>query len=180
MSYVFLLLLDGFTVSPCNYELYIYDTFDLLLKHYRKKHKFGLIEVAQIFRLTGLNEKKIGWILIEEEGEYKKFNWEPEAVWPYFHENISILEEVFDLKKSKFIDYWSFKKSVFRKNGYEILLTFPQIPQHFISKLMDRALGTPAAERPLAQKCLEKIPAVEDMIIPALSNNKKRNKGSCR
>lgn len=151
-------------------ENYLSWNFEEFIKHYRKTHenKFGLRELAHVFRSTGINPKSLGNDIIKCNYSNNKFKWEDEKVWPYFWEHIDIIEEVMGLKK----DYDHYSKNQHRRNAYKILQMFPQVPPSLVNKLLEIAFGSPKNERPLAQKCLEKLPDIKKRIIDNLSSGK--------
>ena len=153
--------------------------FDDFLSHYRKsrKDKFCLRELSRVFEKIGLNGKIIGWNRVQWMFG-KMFNYEPEALWPYFWENIEILEYGFDLNRPGFIPAGYYDKSCLRKNSYEILSMFPYIPENFEVKLMEIATGASKSERRDAQKCLEKIPHITERLIPYLSGGRQESRAS--
>jgi len=168
----FLLITGKISCNKETSRFYLNWDFDSLIEHYRKTHRsrFDLRELAQVFKIIGMDDRLIGWYRLQ--GWYPAFRYEDAALWPYFWENIDILEHVFELKKLTDIPLFYYDKGRIRKNAFQLLNSFPKLPLNFETILMEIATGPVKTERPLAQKCLEKVPGIKERIIPYISDGK--------
>src|SRR5690606_30053971 len=102
-------------------------------------------------------------------------DWEPEAVWPAFYEQLELLRPFFGPSPNASAvsyhdrDYlWESKRAI----AFRVLAMFPQLPPAFISPLWELALGESKTLRPLAQKALGTVPDKAEKVIVALGDGK--------
>jgi hypothetical protein len=140
--------------------------FSQLLEHYRRHHRpFDLRELAAVFQALNLDPNIIGQTRLLRSPYWPSvFNWEPEAVWPYFAERLEMLAEY--LQPSS---VW--QNCYARKNVFAVLCCFPQPPPTLTPLLWELAFGA-KGDRQAAQECVEKVPDHTPRIIAALVNRK--------
>jgi hypothetical protein len=133
---------------------------------------FGLREVEAV--LNTIDGFKPGMLLtsyLEMNTKYNEFfNWEPEAIWPAFAENLTLLRNAITggLKRPGY-DYFQGER---RKNAYRVLSMFPQLPPGFVNLLWDIALSGSKGDRPLAQAALASIPKKGKKVAVALADGR--------
>lgn len=147
----------------------------VLLDLYRQSHSpaFDLRQLAAVIKAVGVAPNRVGGTIIHAEGgwnRYDIFRYEPEAVWPYFAENLDLLQDVFSPKKVLSGYGVEQDQACRRRNALQVLQIFPNPPQALIPVLWETALGTSKTERPLAQPCLESLPGSFERIVSALED----------
>lgn len=151
--------------------------FEEMLFYYRRVRgeTFGLREIAAAFKAIGIKPDVVGWSCIDNWFGKPAFMWDRDSLWPFFAENLYLLEEVFDMRplQRKIIDYG---RSHLRRNSFIILTQFPAIPGNFFAWLWEIALGTAKTERGFARECLEKVPGIETRIIQALKSGRQEER----
>jgi len=151
--------------------------FDLLLSYYREHHRltFGLREVAAILKFIGFDVSRFGWSILDSYMTFPFSSWGDSALWPYFAENIDLLEQALGTKNAeyKISDYHI---SMVRKRVFHILKMFPYVPESLTNTLWEMALGNVKAERENAQEILEKLPGKEPRILEALKSGRQENR----
>nr|HNH83188.1 HEAT repeat domain-containing protein [Acidobacteriota bacterium] len=147
----------------------------VLLDLYRQSHSpaFDLRQLAAVVKAVGVNSDRVGGTIIHADGgwnRYDIFRYEPEAVWPYFAENLHLLEDVFNPKKILSGYGVEHDQACRRRNALQVLQIFPMPPQSLLPVLWETALGTSKLERPLAQQCLESQPRTLEKLLAALED----------
>jgi hypothetical protein len=145
------------------------------LRHYQqaRKQPIDLRNFAAAMRAVGLDERRIGDSLIRQYtyAAAPFLRTDPNAIWPYFAERPHFLEEAFGLKPiPEQRPEGFFYESDLRKNGFVILSQFPRPPARLIPLLWEIALGPSKTERPLAQRCLDRVPNKEERIVAAVGS----------
>jgi hypothetical protein len=148
------------------------------LRHYEAHHdlgfRIGLRELGLLFNAAGLDASALGRTRLDPTWS-ALFRWEPETTWPYFLEHPDLLEEALEIgvrahRPDDF--FWRYQRTQRRALAYEVLATFPQLPEQFEEFCWDAALGTVKVERRLAQKVLTRAPDRQDRLLAALANSK--------
>jgi hypothetical protein len=138
-----------------------------------RKQPIDLRNLAAAMQAAGLDGCEIGHSLVWQY-TYAASPFlctDPSAIWPYFAERPHFLEEAFGLKPiSEQRPKGFFYESDLRKNAFAILSLFPRPPARLIPILWEIALGPSKTERPLAQKCLDKLLGKEERIVAAAGN----------
>ncbi len=153
-------------------------TFEELVTHYRRTHEpqFGLRELAAAVAAVGINPDALAETKLTSPRALA-FNWEPEAVWPYFAERPHILETIFGLRPAPKVEY-DFYGKIRRRNAFRVLALFPSLPPEFVTMLWSLALEGGKIDRPLAQEALDRIVGKEERIIQALSAGKQETRAT--
>ena len=128
-----------------------------LLPAFRRAHpEAGLRELGAAFTAAGLEPRLIGLDLLQSyDAVPPPFGMPHWAVWPYWAENLDLLEEAFTTAMRGSMDYYILRHS--RRNAFHALAAFPHPPERLQPLLWKLALG-PKNERPSAQRCLEGLP----------------------
>jgi hypothetical protein len=149
---------------------------DRYLRHYQavRKERFGLRELAAAFRVSGLDPAAIGWSCLDAYWQWDSaFRWTPEATWPYFLENVELLEEAFELRASTSPEEDTpWRKPQRKSNALRVLESFPRVPARLKPKVWEIALGNAKSDRLSAQTCLGREPETTDRVIEALQDGK--------
>ncbi len=139
-----------------------------------QKKAIDLREVAAVFRAIGLDDRFFGrYILGSNRYVASPFlQLDADGVWPYFAENLDVLEEAFGLKQTQdqVNPYRHFLDLEKRRNAFAILSSFPHPPARLRPMLWEIALGASKTERPAAQQCLNGLPDKEQTILAALAS----------
>lgn len=93
---------------------------------------------------------------------------EADKVVPFFHLHPEFIAEALGLLPSRAAHYYHFSAS----KAIKLLEKFPQIPQQYIGKLLELALGQAKTTRLEAQHLLTKLPDIHLQAIEALNNGK--------
>lgn len=148
----------------------------------RCKPAFGLREVDAV--IASLPEGKSGYLAhtyLSGNNSYRStFDWEPEAVWPYFLEHRGALLAALGPSPNRGRDYsnYDYSFSDRRKNTFRVLAMFPRLPQEFIAPLWDLALGDSKTDRLPAQVALSSVPGKTELIIKMLKNGKQETRSA--
>ena len=143
--------------------------------HYQnaRKQPIDLRHLAASMRTIGLDTGLIGEGLIRHSAyaDSPFLCSDPDAIWPYFAERPHLLEESLGLipipqDRSEIFHY---EKDP-RQHTFGILNLFPRLPARLIPMLWEIALGPSKTERPLAQRCLDKLPGKEERIVSAVGS----------
>ena len=92
-----------------------------------------------------------------------------EKVWPFFAENPEYLTEALGLSPSLEESRYQFFEP---SSAIQVLTHFPQLPQQFIPRLLEYALGENKRLRFDAQEALKKLPDIHERAIEALESGK--------
>jgi hypothetical protein len=95
---------------------------------------------------------------------------EPEAVWPFFSDNLRYLEETLKQAQDK-EDCWALAER--HQHTYQLLAMFPKIPDAIAPIIWDLALGSTKLDRAGARACLPHCPNKTARIMAALESDKK-------
>jgi hypothetical protein len=152
--------------------------FQALLDHFRnsRQGRVALEDVAAVWRTLGLDDNAPGWAALDSFSHYhisELFDWEPDAIWPYFARRIELLEMAFDLRKPrKPVD--KYQRPDLRRNALKFLCMFPEPPPSLLPVLWDLALGSGRANASAAQHCLERLPQTRATLLRALNDSKQQ------
>jgi hypothetical protein len=152
-----------------NYHVLSYGYWlEKLLPAFRRTHpEVGLRELSANFTAAGLDPKHIGKSILTNFLEVPApLNLPPAQVWPYWSENLDLLEEAFAPPSTVgFMERYYQRRG--RPNAFHALATFPQPPDRLVPLLWKLALGA-KSERRLAQRCLENLPDKFERLIASL------------
>ena len=139
-----------------------------LLPVFRRTHpEVGLRELGAAFTAVGLDARRIAFGLLQSYQEIPVPLGLPlEKIWPYWAENLDLLEQAFEPATGGFMDRYYQRQA--RRNAFHALASFTQPPERLVPVLWKNALGG-KSERPPAQRCLEALPDKFDRLIAALS-----------
>ncbi len=137
------------------------------LAAFRAAHEppITLLDVADALRSLSITDE----IILREALEgYGAFDWEWEAVWPYFMDRLEHLERAFEPAAGD----WSarYRQDRARNNAYRILSGFRRVPPSLVGRLWELAIGPTKADRQKAQPICEKLPDVHERLTQALSS----------
>jgi len=139
---------------------------EAVVDSYRSSHPpaIGLAELAAGLAAAGLSPDIIARDMLEH---WRVFDWDGEAVWPYFAVRLALLEQNLAPSTDSAGRWnWDYKlESVTR-----ILSKFPQVPPVLVGRLWDLATGTVKADRLRAQKVVEGLPDLHDRLAKALTS----------
>jgi hypothetical protein len=139
----------------------------LHIELYRRTHapKITLCQVAEAIRSLQLPDD----ILVNDilESYYPAFDWEPEAVWPFFLSKVARLEKAFEPAAGDFMAKYGKQREFDR--AMHILAKFPQVPPSLHGKLWELAIGPSKHDRRLAQQVIVKLPDLQERLAEALS-----------
>jgi HEAT repeat protein len=128
--------------------------------------ELGLRELGAAFRACGLDPKRIGSTLLQSfQPTRSPLGLPPEGIWPYWAENLDLLEQAFGAVSGDYMERFRYRHS--RRNALFAIATFPSPPARLTPLLWKLALG-PKSERPDAQRCLESAPDKFERVIAAL------------
>ncbi|MGF1581205.1 MAG: DUF4132 domain-containing protein [Gemmataceae bacterium] len=139
----------------------------------RCEEKFGLRELdAVVATLPGGEPGRMAREYVLSNTSWMSFcDWEAEAIWPAFAENLELLQELISPTSTQRNHYY-YNRADQRRLAFKILGYFPQLPPQFIPVLWPIALGQAKTERPLAQEALETVEGKLDQIILTLKDSK--------
>ncbi|MCP4151853.1 MAG: DUF4132 domain-containing protein [bacterium] len=172
----FLIYLNYLHYNYKDNHLNITGPFEQYLRHYCRSHKkvINLRHIAAVLKSMDVDTDMLGWTCIHGWGAHIRFMWESDSVWPYYAENIHILEEIFRLRPQQKDrdEYYSYYYNDIRHKAFIIMSQFPHIPANFQAPLWEIALGTAKSERKTAQACISKLPGQELRIIEGLKSGR--------
>lgn len=97
------------------------------------------------------------------------FIHDPEKIWPFFAENLEYISEALglapDLEESRYNHFNA-------ADAISVLSYFPHIPQQFIPRLLELALGENKSLRFDSQQALQRLPNIHERAIEALASGK--------
>lgn len=126
---------------------------------------FGLREVDHaVASLPGSSAGFVAQTYLTNNNKWYTFcDWEPEAIWPLFAENMHLLKEVLMQVGGD---------STKRANAFKVLSMFPHLPGEFVPLVWDIALGEAKTERKAAQEALKRLPDKAQKIIVSLKDGR--------
>ncbi len=141
---------------------------ETLLPVFRRAHpEVGLRELGAAFTAAGMDARRIGVGLLQSYFENPAPLGLPAAqIWPYWAENLDLLEQAFVPPSSGYMDRWSQRQS--RRNAFHALASFPRPPERLIPLLWKLAVGA-KSERASAQRCLEGLPDKFERLTASLT-----------
>jgi hypothetical protein len=152
---------------------------DELLREYWKHHEvgfpLGLRELARVFEAAGIPPEAIGCCRLQIWQWHFSFIWDAAATWPYFAEHQDLIALALDLEtNSDLMGEFTLKycRPERHQAAFEVLATFPRLPERFVETCWNAALGTVRAERSFAQMALDRFPDKTARVIGALANGK--------
>jgi len=147
-------------------------TDTLLLEGFRNAAQppFGLREVdAAVANLPGRQQGQMGWAYLVNNSRWNSFcDWEPDAVWPLFAEQLDLLKKALQPLAGVY-DYGASER---RGNVFKVIAMFPQVPVEFMTTLWELALGETKAERYPAQLALNTVPGRTQRVIATLADGR--------
>ncbi len=144
-------------------------------REYQRKKKFTLLDLSSALDAMGIDPVHIGTAYM---GAFK-YAWQygpfsrmaDDAIWPYFHSHLDLIDEGLGLvPASRLKQENDFMHAEFKLNALTALSAFPVIPERFEPVLWETAMEGSQKERPLAMKCLEKIPGFCDTLADYLES----------
>ncbi len=138
---------------------------ETLLPLFRRTHpQAGLRELGAAFTAAGLEATRIGFALLHSfQQTAAPFGLPAAQIWPYWAENLDLLEEALGAPKGNFMDRYA------RRNAFHALATFPSPPERLVPLLWKLALG-PKSERLLAQRCLQGLGDKFERLVDSFLN----------
>jgi hypothetical protein len=142
---------------------------DLHIALYRRTHspKITLSHLAEAIRAVNLPDDIVAREVLESHF-HLAFDWEPEAVWPFFHNRLNLLEEALAPPVGDMMAHYYHKREL--DSALRILGKFPQVPPSLTGKLWDMAIGSSKADRLRAQKVVIKLPDLPDRLLQAVAS----------
>lgn len=139
-----------------------------LVPLFRRAHpEAGLRELGAAFRAVGLDLRRIGAGILQNYQEMPApLGLPPERIWPYWAENLDLLEQAFEPSMGGYMDRF-YQRSA-RRNAFYAISAFPQPPARLVPLLWKLALGG-KSERLAAQRCLEALPDKIERLITSLT-----------
>lgn len=157
-------------------DLHWFDTQTLEAYRANCEQRFGMRELDQA--LTSLPRFEPGDAMrgyLGADTDWMSFcDWEPEAIWPAFVDQLEMLKGYFGPSPNRSGNYinrdysWPYR----RRNAFRVLGMFPQVPPGFVSMLWELALGESKTDRPLAQSALATVEGRVPRSIDALTDGK--------
>ncbi|MBX7222749.1 MAG: DUF4132 domain-containing protein [Blastocatellia bacterium] len=131
---------------------------------------FELRELAGVMEACGVPRTALFYSCTGYQyfNEIPFFQWEDEALWPYFYEHAELMQPYFSGPQQS--DYW-WKES--RLNVLRICSRMASVPEEYVPKLWEIAFGTAKGERSLAQKALEHLPDFATQVMAGLQASAK-------
>jgi len=153
----------------------LYQWRSALLSYQKMQKKaIDLREVAAVFRAIGLDDRFFGRHILGSNRYVSSpfLQLDSNGVWPYFAENLHLLEEALGLKpvedqNNPYTHFFDMEK---RRNAFAILSSFPHPPAKLVPMLWEIALGASKTERPAAQQSLNGLTDKEQIILAALAS----------
>jgi hypothetical protein len=146
----------------------MYWRVDSHIELYRRSHtpKITLSQLAEAIRSLKLSDDILAHEVLENLFHFS-FDWEAEAVWPFFSGKLELLEKAMDPPVGDRMAHYYWNRGFDRT--LRVLAKFPQVPPSLVGKLWDMAIGTSKADRLRAQKIVVKLPDLSDRLLQALS-----------
>jgi hypothetical protein len=142
---------------------------DSLVDVYRAAHSppLTLEALADALARCGLSPDLIADDMLESW--IPRFDWEPEAVWPYFAHRVDRLAA--ELASPGDADArWNWR---YRVNAvFHLIAKFPHLPPELADPLWETAIGGAKTEREPAQRALERSPDLHDRLAEALASRR--------
>jgi hypothetical protein len=146
------------------YEAFYAARLDAALRRHRTRigQPYDLRTVARALEHCALNP---GMLADQHAGAYFRatFRWEREAVWPYFAERLGPIDAALGLARRT-------DETGSESWAMQVLAWFPSLPTRYRGVLWAHAIGADDKLRPLAQKCLSKVPGIFESVVDALSD----------
>jgi hypothetical protein len=166
----FLFQIGGLRTDMANkYQVLSYGYWlEKLLPAYRRTHpEVGLRELSANFASAGLDSKHIGSCVLKNYLEVPApLGLPPAQVWPYWVENLDLLEEAFAPPSTGGYMERYYQRHA-RSNAFHALATFPQPPERLLPVLWKLSLGAKSERRP-AQRCLDQVPDKFEKLVASL------------
>ena len=161
------LVMIGSIRAPVGHSTGIEWRVNLHIELFRRSHtpKVTLCALAEAIRAVDLPDDILTRTVLESY--FSIFDWEPEAVWPFFLNKTDLLEQAFDPAAGD----WQARYQRVREfnSAIRILAKFPHVPPSLVGKLWDLAIGPAKADRMQAQRVAIKLPDLQDRLYGALS-----------
>ncbi len=138
------------------------------LEIFRRSHspRITLRQVAEAIRSLDLPDDML--VVATFHVYYSMFDWEPEAVWPFFVGKMDRLEQAFLPGASDWQGRWERRHEF--EGALRVLTKFPQVPPTLVSKIWDLAIGSNKADRLRAQPIAAKLPDLHERLLQALAS----------
>jgi hypothetical protein len=139
-----------------------------LMPLFRRAHpEVGLRELGAALTAVGMDPRRIGYGILQNYQEMPApLGLPPERIWPYWAENMDLLEQAFEPSTGGFMD--RIYQRTARRNAFFAISAFPQPPARLVPQLWKLALGG-KSERLAAQQCLEALPDKVERLLTSLS-----------
>ncbi|MGA2256444.1 MAG: DUF4132 domain-containing protein, partial [Thermoguttaceae bacterium] len=137
------------------------------IEQFRRSHarKITLRELAEVMRPLDIPADAIVDHILGSS--YPVFNWEADAVWPFFSDKLEALQKALDPAAANCrVRFWK-ERSI--ENAIRVISKFPQVPPSLVGKLWEMAIGTSRADRSRAQKVLVTLSDLPQRLAQALS-----------
>ncbi len=147
-----------------------------ILETYRSRCEepaFGLRELNAIGEtLPNCHPQMFTLAWLRMNNVWRSFcDWEPEAIWPAYAEDLELLRTHLNPAANTWNNY-DYTRANKKRNAYRVLAMFPKTPPDFLSLLWDLALGTSKTDRPPAQLALATEPGKTGKILLALQDGR--------
>ncbi len=158
----------GLIGNPGDWHRALYYWGGHALDDFRRSHvpRITLDDVAEAVESLGLTVDAVIYTALT--GYQRAFDWEPEAVWPFFIRHLPKLEQALEPAAGDWHSRW--ERVAEFKGTLRILAKFPQVPPALVGRLWDLALGTSKEQRAPAQKVAMKLPDVQERLALALTS----------
>ncbi|QEH32651.1 hypothetical protein OJF2_11300 [Aquisphaera giovannonii] len=150
------------------------DRLEALLSAYREAHspRVGFRELAAAFSASAMDPELLPNLWYgHREGQL--FQWEAEAIWPFFADRFGWLAEELDQgpRGDEFERYvlgmdWRALRAL------AILDAFPAVPASLVPRVWRIAEGGKQSLRPAARRLLEKLPEARGRLLESLADGK--------
>ncbi|MDQ8953926.1 DUF4132 domain-containing protein [Acinetobacter rudis] len=108
-------------------------------------------------------------MLMEAWNDLNDYIQDADKIWPFFAENMDFLTEAMGLAPSKSDNKY---RELEPASAINVLNTFPVLPQQFVPRLLELALGENKRLRFDAQRALERLTGIHLRAIEALDSGK--------
>ncbi len=138
------------------------------LELHRAAHQpaYSLRDLADAIRSLDLSDTMI----LEHalDSYFGAFDWEWEAVWPYYFEKLDRLAQVLSPASGDWMG--RYREEGRRNSALRLLAKFPQVPPQLVGKLWELAIGPIKADRQKTQPICAKLPDVQERLAQALTS----------
>jgi HEAT repeat protein len=138
------------------------------LETFRASHTppITLLDLAEALESLSLGDDILMDALLQ--GYLNAFDWEAEAVWPFFSTQLERLLKALEPSTGDYFSRWRHEAA--RKTAFHVLAKFPRVPPAATGRLWDLAIGTNKDDRARAQAVCDKLPDVLERLCTALTS----------